>query len=122
MLRMSVLGKPIIALNNSLSGYMDFVEGVERNILIPTKKEIAITELNPIYSEVTEWAVCDEKHFIQAFKDVYRRTIQRGGYTHNRASFYEYFYHNVIGQYKQLLNSEILSSKYLFIESDIKLT
>lgn len=56
LLRFAFLRKPIIALNNSNSGYLDFLND-NNSYLIPTTQIVAENEHIPIYTKETQWGI-----------------------------------------------------------------
>lgn len=56
MLRMAVLQKPIVTLENKLSGYSDFLN-LSNSYMVPTTNVQAIGENSALYSKNSQWAV-----------------------------------------------------------------
>lgn len=71
LLRMGVLGKPIIALDSSVSGYTDYLNK-DNSILIPTKLITAEREFMFLYKRTTQWSVPTDITLVeQAFRKSY---------------------------------------------------
>lgn len=69
MLRMAVLKKPIITLENYNSGYMDFLNK-DTSYLIPTKQEIAPDEFMWLYESTTQWGIpINIEQTVKVFKE-----------------------------------------------------
>lgn len=122
MLRMAVLGKPVITFESSISGYIDFLD---KKSTVYTKSHMtkAAKELVPIYTEETQWTTpIDDEDCETALLDVYYNFLR---YSYNKKSYSKYEYKNVIKQYKDLLNNvdklKKISKNNRFIESDIEL-
>lgn len=56
LLRMAVLQKPIVTLENLLSGYSDFLDN-SNCYTVPTKQIIAEEEKSVLYSKKSQWAI-----------------------------------------------------------------
>jgi len=68
MLRMFLMDKPIICLDNFNSGYMDYLNN-DNAYLIPTIQHIAKDEFMYLYNENTSWAIPNINAVINIFKD-----------------------------------------------------
>jgi len=101
LLRALILEKQTIVLNNPLSGYMDYLPK-ENVIYVKGIKEIAVGEINPMYTEVTEWYTPDEESLSTAMITSYNGHKE----DMNVKSIKNWhLYENIIGTYKMLLGS-----------------
>lgn len=67
LLRMAVLEKKILTLDNNLCGYMDFLTE-DNTLFIPSEIVKAEGEFMWLYDENTEWATASEENIIKYFK------------------------------------------------------
>lgn len=84
MLRMHLMNKPIICLDNHNSGYMDYLNH-NNSYLIPTIQHTAKDEFMWLYNEKTEWAIPNISEVVRMFRYCYNDYIK--------------------GQYKSISNS-----------------
>ena len=108
--------KFIVAAYSELNGYMDFLP-TPNTILVRGKKEIAIGEINPMYTEVSEWCVPDEKLLGTAMRKT--TTLLKQDQKNLNLQIRRHTIGYVVFSYKELLKQPLFDSKYKFIESDV---
>lgn len=115
LLRMSVLEKDILTLDNNLCGYMDFINK-DKSELVKCNLEYAEGEINPIFSEMSQWKTPIEKSLIKGFKDI---RIKKAFSKRKRCkkNYSKYLYENIIKEYKRVIES---LGDYLFLEGEVK--
>jgi len=115
VLRAAAMKKTIIATDSNLNGYMDFLTDSALAYLVPGKIEVAIGEINPMYTEVSEWCVIDENRLGEAMKGITCLLNHK-----NKTNYFNlYSMTAVIEQYKKLLSKPIFEEGYKFIESKV---
>lgn len=91
MLRMFLMNKPIIALNNPNSGYIDFL--TQRNAyLVDCMQITAVDEFMWLYEKETEWGIPNMGDVIQEFRNCYNDLKNPSGFLKTMKSdsnFYE---------------------------------
>jgi len=70
LLRFACLEKPIITLDNPMSGYLDFLNN-KNSYLVPTKQVPAIGEHMPMYTDKTTWGVPSIEDISKAMNSCY---------------------------------------------------
>jgi glycosyltransferase involved in cell wall biosynthesis len=122
LLRMMMLGKPIIALYNGDSGYMDYL-GTDINVkFISNKRIIAENEFIPIYTKETEWSIpLDIEEAAGIIKEMYLKPMTPEA---SPRSVKKYSIKTIMGIYEKVFNNIELYKKeehYSFIESNIEI-
>lgn len=105
LLRMAVLGKPIIVLENTNCGYMDYLNETN-SYLIPTIQKKATDEHMYLYKPTTEWGVPANIQTVvntlqQAVKDFDNNKSKKV----SKATLKNMTYENIIKKYLLVLNS-----------------
>jgi hypothetical protein len=122
LLRMMMLEKPIVALYNGDSGYMDFLENDHNVKFIGDKKVIAHNEFIPIYTKETEWSVPSNKEeAAKVIMDMYLNPITPEV---GKKSLKKYSIKTVMDFYEKVFNNIESYKKeehYSFIESNIEI-
>jgi hypothetical protein len=118
LLRMAVLNKPIIVLENELSGYNDYLSSYPLTHFVKSNKVIAENEQNKAYSKDSEWSLMNYVDFRNTLRIVYLNYRNNQVRVRCKARILKnstnYLYINVIKQYVELFNS--LNNNNLFIE------
>lgn len=122
LLRMMMLGKPIIATHNGDSGYMDYLKNNINVKFIDDEKIIAHNEFIPIYTKETEWSVpLNTEAAAKIIKDMYLNPITPEASPRNLR---KYSIKTVMGIYERIFDNMEHYKKekfYSFIESNIEI-
>jgi len=122
LLRMSVLNKPIIVLDNINSGYNDYLNFYPCCFKIFSHNVIALNEVNKVYSESSQWKIAEEASFRETLRLVYQKYKAKEYNCEEKIQFFnfhyyikDYLYENIMKEYKKTFES--FESKNLFVES-----
>lgn len=114
LLRMALLNKPIIVLDNKLSGYNDFLEFCDDVKYVSCNKIVAENEINKAYSEKSEWCIADNKDFKNILRNTFIRHSNREQSKLINFNLDCYNYNNIIKEYISFFYN--LNNKNLFEE------
>jgi len=109
LMRMMVMGKPIITLNSENNGYMDYLNN-DNAILVPTKDVVAKEEFMWLYKEDTKWSVPNIDDCVSGFEKIYS-SLKEVDYIKTSKEVYRFSFENVCNMYVSTLKSLIKSKK-----------
>ncbi len=120
LLRMSVLGKPIIVLENEYSGYNDYLNNYPYCFKVKSNEQVASNESNKAYSQNSKWCIGDPKSFKETMsfvKTYFSKYVQNSfSYKQNLEEYQrevkKYEFENVIQEYKNIINSLPRDNKF----------
>lgn len=100
MLRMFLMNKPIICLDNENSGYQDYLKSYNESVYkIPTIQTKAVDEFMWLYNKETKWAIPNMQDVVNAFRKCANDIIEGKKFTCDSENFTTYSLETVGAKY-----------------------